>query len=103
MSIEISKDDNGTIITIKESSLVGITVDQLKVEAMKIIESGEKKIVLNLAKTNYIDSAGIGKILFINKKLLSNGGVLEINKITPTLLDFFETLAIDKIIPIQKK
>ena len=103
MSIEISTDSNGTLITIKESSLVGITVDQLKGEAMKIIESGEKKIILNLAKTNYIDSAGIGKILFINKKMLSNGGVLEINKITPTLLDFFETLAIDKIIPIQKK
>lgn len=103
MSIEISKDGNGTLITINESSLVGNTVDQLKVEAMKIIESGEKKIILNLAKTNYIDSAGIGKILFINKKMLSNGGVLEINKITPTLLDFFETLAIDKIIPIQKE
>lgn len=103
MSIEISKDDNGTLITIKESSLVGTTVDQLKVEAMKIIESGEKKIVLNLGKISYIDSAGIGKILFINKKLLSNGGILIINEITPTLLDFFETLAIDKIIPIQKK
>jgi anti-sigma B factor antagonist len=102
-SIEISKDSKGTLITILESSLVGITVDELKVEAMKIIESGEKRIILNLAKTNYIDSSGIGKILFINKKLISNGGVLEINKITPTLLDFFETLAIDKIIPIQKK
>lgn len=102
MSIEISKEEDSTLITITETSLVGITVDELKIEAVKIIESGEKKIVLNLSKTNYIDSSGIGKLLFINKKLITNGGKMEIINITPTLLDFFETLAIDKIITIHK-
>ena len=57
---------------------------------------------LLITKTNKEENKK-GKILFINKKILSNGGVLEISKLTPTLLDFFETLAIDKIIPIQKK
>lgn len=102
MSLEITKGDNCTNIKINDNSLVGITVDNLKIEAMKLIDEGEKKIVLNLYKTNYIDSSGIGKILFINKKLISNGGVLVISEITKTLLNFFETLSIDKIIPIEK-
>lgn len=103
MGIEIAKGNNGTLITISDSSLAGITIDQLKVEAVKIIEDGEKKLILNLSKTNYIDSSGIGKLLFINKKLNTNGGSLEIMNITPILLHFFETLAIDKIIKIQKR
>lgn len=102
MSIKINKENDCTLITILENSLVGVTVDELKIEAVKIIESGEKKIQLNLSKTNYIDSCGIGKLLFINKKLITNGGSLEIINITQTLFDFFETLAIDKIIKIKK-
>lgn len=102
MGIIINKESDYTLITILENSLVGATVDELKIEAVKIIESGEKKIQLNLAKTNYIDSSGIGKLLFINKKLVSNGGYMEIINISHTLLDFFETLAIDKIIKIKK-
>ncbi len=100
--IDVTKTANGAIITVKESSLIGNSVDTLKLEALDLINHGAKKITLDLAKTKYIDSSGIGKILFINKKINSIGGELDIDKISPTLLEFFETLAIDKIIKIKK-
>lgn len=102
MSIEVIKESDCTHINVSENSLVGNIVDDLKIQAVNIIESGEKKIILNLWKTNYIDSSGIGKLLFINKKIITNGGNMEIINITPMLLNFLQTLAIDKIIKIKK-
>lgn len=103
MSLEVIREEGETIIRINDSSLVDQTVEQLKIDTLKLIEKGDKKIALDLSNTNYIDSSGIGKILFINKKMISSGGVLRISRITPTLLDFFITLAIDKIIPINRE
>ena len=102
MELEISREDDNALIKVNDSSLVGVTVDKLKIEAVGMMEEGVKKITLDLASTNYIDSSGIGKLLFINKKLNSMGGEIEIVNITPILLDFFETLAIDRIITIKK-
>lgn len=100
MSMTIKEQSGSVLITISESSLSGPIVDELKVEAIKFLEKGFNKITLDLAGTSYIDSSGIGKLLFINKRLANSGGSMEIINITPTLLDFFETLALNKIINI---
>jgi len=103
MGIEIIKKENEAEIIVSETSLIGLSVENLKKDALELIEDGFKTLTINLEKTNYIDSSGIGKLLFINKKAISKGTLLRINSISPTLLDFFESLSIDKIIPILKK
>lgn len=100
MSMTIKELTESVLITITETSLSGPIVDELKIEAIKFLDRGFNKITLDLSNTNYIDSSGIGKLLFINKKLSNSGGTMEIVNITPTLLDFFETLALNKIINI---
>lgn len=102
MGIEVKKSDHGTIIKVIDRSLSDETADSLKAEALKIIEDGGKKILLDLSDTSYIDSSGIGKLLFINKKLLSIGGNLEIDKINKTLYSFLESLTITKVIKVNK-
>ncbi|MGL1894549.1 MAG: STAS domain-containing protein [Spirochaetaceae bacterium] len=101
MSIDIKKVDNGTLININEATLSGATAIDLKNEAIKLIESGEVNLQLDLSRTDYIDSSGIGKLLFLNKKLKGLGGELSIIKITPILYEFLESLTIDKIININ--
>lgn len=102
MGIEIKKNENGATIKVIDRSLSDETANKLKSEALKIIETGGRKILLDLSETSYIDSSGIGKLLFINKKLISIGGSLEINKINPTLLSFLESLTITKVIKVNK-
>ncbi|MBN2617394.1 MAG: STAS domain-containing protein [Spirochaetales bacterium] len=100
MFVNVKKGKSGSIISVDDTELTGETVDELKEEAVRLIDQGEKNIILDLSKTEYIDSSGIGKLLFINKKLISFGGKMEIINITDSLFNFFETLALDKVIKI---
>lgn len=103
MAIEVKKSDSGVVFKVTDRSLSDEAADTLKSEALKVIEEGHKRILLDLSDTSYIDSSGIGKLLFINKKLSSLGGVLEIDKINRTLLNFLESLTITKVIKVNNR
>lgn len=102
MGLEVSKNGNSVLIKVSESSLSGDVAVKLKSTVVESIEDGSIFVDLDLAETNYIDSSGIGKLLFINKKLGGMGGSLKISKISTTLYDFLDSLTITKVIKIIK-
>ena len=102
MAIEIRKERNHTIITPDFLSLSGENAQDFKIKIASIIDEGEKSIQIELDKTNYIDSSGVGKLLFLNKKLEKLNGTFEISKISEELYVFLESLAITKVIKIAK-
>ena len=101
MNIDISKKTDNTVLTVNSASLAGDDARDLKSIAIDLIESGEKKIALDLTRPEYIDSSGIGKLLFMNKKLEKTGGEFSIIKINKTLYDFLDSLAITKVMKIS--
>ena len=100
MDITINKEGNKTTIVFTGLSLAGDSAKDFKEKAVKIIEDGEKNIALELDNTNFIDSSGVGKLLFLNKKLESLGGHFSITKINRDLYSFLESLAITKVIDV---
>lgn len=102
MGLEISKSGNTVLVKVSESSLSGDIAVKLKSMVVESIEEGALNIDLDLSETNYIDSSGIGKLLFINKKLAAIGGSLRIPKISTTLYDFLDSLTITKVIKVTK-
>lgn len=102
MGLEIEKSGDTVLVKVNENSLSGDVANEFKSEVIKLIDSGVKTIHLDLSGTNFIDSSGIGKLLFINKKLGSTGGVIEITKISPTLYDFLDSLTITQVIKVKK-
>lgn len=102
MGLDVSKSDNTVLVKVSESSLSGDTAVKLKSLVVESIEQGALYIDMDLSETNYIDSSGIGKLLFINKKLTALGGSLKITKISTTLYDFLDSLTITKVIKITK-
>ena len=99
-SITVRNDGMKTILTVEDKSLSRETAAELKEKALSAIESGSRNIVLDLSLPRYIDSSGIGKILFLSKKLQTLQGELTIPKINPTLYEFLDSLAISKVIEI---
>lgn len=102
MGIEVQKSGDTLLIKVEDNSLSGEIANEFKATVIKHIDSGVKKIQLDLGNTNFIDSSGIGKLLFINKKLGLVGGVIEIIKITDTLYEFLDSLTITRVINIKK-
>lgn len=103
MSVNLEKRSNHCLISVESPFLGGDEAMKLKESALKIIDSGEKNLTLDLRKTEKIDSSGIGKLLFLNKKMKMTGGTFLIININRTLYCFLYSLAITERISISTK
>lgn len=102
MSIIESRNGDETILSVKSLSLAGEDAVELKAKAVNLIESGVTKISLNLKQPEYIDSSGIGKLLFMNKKMDELNGEFQIIEINSTLYEFLASLAITEVMKISQ-
>jgi len=101
MNIIKEKTGEGYLLKVKASSLLKDEAAELKEVAQELIQQGVKDLSVDLSNTQYIDSSGIGKILFLNKKLSAVGGVFSIHAISGKLYEFFDSLAITKVMEIK--
>jgi anti-sigma B factor antagonist len=83
-------DCNGRITLGEGTMAVRITVSD-------ILKSGGKKIVLNLAGVNYIDSAGVGELVSTYTTVANQGGQLKLLCLTKKIRD---VLAITKLLTV---
>jgi anti-sigma B factor antagonist len=61
------------------------------------LQSGAKKIILNLADINYIDSAGVGELVSTFTTTVNNGGKLKLLNLTKKVQ---ELLTITKLLTV---
>ena len=83
-------DCSGRITMVEGIMAVRTTVDD-------ILKNGGKKIVLNLADVNYIDSSGIGELVSTYNTITKHGGQLKLLSLTKKIRD---VLAIMKLLTI---
>lgn len=62
-----------------------------------LLSRNEKKIILNLAEVNYIDSSGIGELVSTYTTVANNGGQLKLLNLTKKIQ---ELLAITKLLTV---
>jgi len=62
-----------------------------------LLKGDDKKIVLNLAEVNYIDSSGIGELVSTFTTVTSNGGQLKLLNLTKKI---HELLQITKLLTV---
>ena len=78
-------------ITIGEGSVA------LRTAIRRLLEEGKKKILLNLAKVNYIDSSGIGELVSSYTAIGKESGQLKLLHLTQKLQDL---LTITKLLTV---
>ena len=61
------------------------------------VNAGAKKIALNLADVNYIDSAGVGELVSTYTTVVNSGGKLKLLSLTKKIR---EVLAITKLLTV---
>ena len=70
----------------------------IKNELKEQIGPNDRKVILDLSKVNFIDSAGVGVLISLLKSL--NGGVLVVVVTDPGVLRVLEITRIDRLIPL---
>jgi anti-sigma B factor antagonist len=99
MSMKLTTRDVGgvTIVDLSGKITLGEGGMALREEVRKLLAEGKKKIVLNLAEVNYIDSSGLGELVSAYTAVKNAGGELKLLSLTSKVRDL---LVITKLVTV---
>jgi anti-sigma B factor antagonist len=97
MKIEIRKVRDVQILDCSGQITLGEGTMGIRNTVREIVQSGGKKIVLNLSDVTYIDSSGVGELVSTYTTVANNGGQLALLNLTKKIRDL---LAITKLLTV---
>jgi anti-sigma B factor antagonist len=99
MSMKLKTRDvsGATIVDLSGKITLGEGGVTLREEVRKLLAEGKKKIVLNLAEVNYIDSSGLGELVSAYTAVKNAGGELKLLNLTSKVRDL---LVITKLVTV---
>lgn len=99
MSLQISHHGNVVIVEV-EGQLIVSNRQELKQRVLDEADSGGRKFLVDFARTGYIDSAGLGVLVSLSKRLRELGGDLRLANLNDDLQTLFELTKLDTLFQI---
>lgn len=95
--IEVEKTQEGAVIR-PDYDIVASRVTELRDTIMEQVDSGENKIILDLANVSVVDSMGIGVIVACLKSIKQKDGDLLVATKNQDFIKLFNVLKLDYIL-----
>jgi len=76
-----------TILDVKGRIVLGDEIGDLRDAVRSLVADGTKKIILNLAEVDYIDSSGVGELVGCFTTVRNAGGELKLLKLSQKVQD----------------
>lgn len=100
LQISIRESDDVTILDLRgRSTIDGGESELLESHLKKLIASGARKLLLNLADLTQVDSSGLGVMVGTCASLRRQGGDLRVLRPTGLVLEVFRVLRLLEAIP----
>ena len=87
-------------VQVMEDRIDAATAIQFKERMRDIAKIGDQRVVLDLARVQFLDSSGLGAIVAV-KKLLGPDRVMELSGLTPTVEKVFRLTRMDTVFTIH--
>jgi anti-sigma B factor antagonist len=99
MPLEImQREMNGIyLLTLKGRLVLGQESSGMLTVIDNLLASGATRIVINLGQVNYVDSAGLGTLIEMQRKTKAKGGSLKLCHLGPNLM---QALEMARLLPI---
>jgi anti-sigma B factor antagonist len=101
MSFTASTHSDVTIIEAEGQLIVG-NRQELKQLVLDAIDKGAKKVLVDFARTGYIDSSGLGVLVSLAKKIREGDGDLRLANLNDDLQTLFELTKLDTLFQISQ-
>jgi anti-sigma B factor antagonist len=98
--INIERKDKIDIISFKVDKINALITEDLRNEIIKVFESGNSKVVMDLKGVKYIDSSGFGCLLSVMKTARNNYGILKFVNPEPSVMQVLKTLNLHTVFEI---
>jgi anti-sigma B factor antagonist len=99
MSLNVSREGDVVIVEI-EGQLIVSNRQELKQRVLDEAEGGARKVLVDFARTGYIDSAGLGVLVSLAKRLRELGGDIRLANLNDDLRTLFELTKLDTLFQI---
>ncbi len=97
MNIEVRPLGDINILDTRGKITLGEGTSAIRNTVRDVLDNGGRKIILNLAGVNHIDSAGVGELMAAFASVTNRGGKLKLLNLTKRL---DEVLAITKLLTV---
>jgi anti-sigma B factor antagonist len=100
MSFEIGRRDDQVVIGV-DGQLVARNRQVLKQHVLDLLDRGERRFLIDFSKTGYIDSAGLGVLVSLQKRVRELDGRLRLTHLNDDLRTLFELTRFDSIFEVD--
>ena len=99
MGFDVSWVGPVTLFEVEEQLIVG-NRQELKEQVLEQLKSGDRKFVIDFAKTGYIDSSALGVLVSLSKAIHEKGGELCLSCLNQDLRTLFELTKLNTLFRI---
>ena len=96
MSFAVARDDDASVVDVGEQLVVG-NRQELERLVLAEAERGVRRIRLDFARTEYVDSSGLGALVKLLKRLRERGTSLELSNLGGDLESIFRFTKLDRL------
>ncbi len=101
MTITTREVSHVTIVDITGRITLGDELDQLRNTIRELVAAGKKKIILNFANVDYIDSSGVGELVGSYTTVRNAGGELKLMNLTKKVHDVLNVTKLYTVFDIK--
>jgi anti-sigma B factor antagonist len=101
LSINTREVSHVTILDIRGRIVLGDEIGQLRTAVRGLVADGKKKIILNLAEVDYIDSSGVGELVGCFTTVRNAGGELKLLNLTQKVHDVLHVTKLYTVFDIK--
>ena len=102
MSFRTTKQGDDVVITV-EGQLVAGNRQRLREAVVSEIDRGARSFVIDFAEAGYVDSAGLGALVSLSKKIRESSGSLRLANLNEDLRTLFELTRLDTLFALDEK
>lgn len=92
-----SRRQGETVTVSVEGQLIAGNRQQLRDAVMAAVDAGARRVIIDFADTGYIDSAGLGALVSLSKKVREATGSLRLTNLNEDLRTLFELTRLDTL------
>jgi anti-sigma B factor antagonist len=101
LSIHTREVSHVTILDIRGRIVLGDEIGQLRSAVRGLVADEKKKIILNLAEVDYIDSSGVGELVGCFTTVRNAGGELKLLNLTQKVHDVLHVTKLYTVFDIK--
>jgi len=102
--LDVTEVGDVTVVRFRDHKIVeDINIQELGQEMFRLVEVEKRdKLLLNFSTVDFLSSAALGKLITLDKKMKSHGGVLKLSNIRPEIYEVFAITKLNRVFDIKE-